>query len=260
MTHFLTLVIVPKEESNLKTAVTELLEPYDENIRVAPYKEYLTKREIGRMAKCYGKEKNPDTKVFKKNGKINIKHLIEKHMEDWSGYEGGMDKKGAYHWNRYNPSSKWDWYEIGGRWSNLLKRICGEPGYDELQDKANYKKCSYCDGTGTRQGCEWCVKSRPKNYLYPVIGKGCNACHGTGMSLNFDMIKRFPDHCLVEQLTKDEIGNDIITPDGVWHTMGRHGWWAMFKEEMSESKWVGEIKAILTKYKGYTAVIVDCHI
>lgn len=33
----------------------------------------------------------------------------------------------AYHWSRYNPESKWDWWVIGGRWRNSLH---AKPGVD----------------------------------------------------------------------------------------------------------------------------------
>lgn len=31
----------------------------------------------------------------------------------------GVEEDGIYDY--YNPDAKWDWYEIGGRWSNALK-------------------------------------------------------------------------------------------------------------------------------------------
>lgn len=32
-----------------------------------------------------------------------------------------LDDGGIYEWSTYNPKSKWDWYQIGGRWSGYFK-------------------------------------------------------------------------------------------------------------------------------------------
>lgn len=45
----------------------------------------------------------------------------------WFGYEESEDKPGTYgYWT--NPNRKWDWYQIGGRWSGFLKLKAGVKG------------------------------------------------------------------------------------------------------------------------------------
>ena len=34
---------------------------------------------------------------------------------------GGIDDHGLYALTTYNRDAKWDWYEVGGRWSGFLK-------------------------------------------------------------------------------------------------------------------------------------------
>ena len=46
----------------------------------------------------------------------DIPALIEK-MPDWRGSEAGVDEVGLFSWTTANPEGKFDWYEIGGRWS-----------------------------------------------------------------------------------------------------------------------------------------------
>lgn len=41
---------------------------------------------------------------------------------------------------RYNPKSKWDWYQVGGRWTGFLS------DYNPLDDPNNVKECFHCQG------------------------------------------------------------------------------------------------------------------
>ncbi len=64
---------------------------------------------------------------------------------------------------RTNPSAKWDWWTVGGRWSGAFLA-----GYDASKDPRNYETCWLCGGTGKRLDME--------------VANGCNACGGTGRS------------------------------------------------------------------------------
>jgi len=121
LTHFTVLV---RFEGDLETAeerVEEMLAPYNENLEAPEYKKYETEDDIKLMAEHY------------KLDPSDLKSLSEK-MQEWSGCEGGVDEKGLFRLETYNPRSKWDWYSIGGRWSGRLilkpkaKGIKGEPG------------------------------------------------------------------------------------------------------------------------------------
>lgn len=39
-------------------------------------------------------------------------------------YNEDVDEDGN-EWSTYNPKSKWDWYEVGGRWGGLLENKSG---------------------------------------------------------------------------------------------------------------------------------------
>lgn len=89
--------------------VDEQLAPYDESIQVAPVKMHLEEDDVKRMAEYY---------------KIDVsdKEALSKKMIDWHGGKGGgLDKEGLFYWSTYNQSSKWDWYEVGGRWDGSLE-------------------------------------------------------------------------------------------------------------------------------------------
>jgi len=67
--------------------------------------------------------------------KVMVKHkdrypTFENFMEEWAGYEERDPQTGRYgHW--HNPNAKWDWYELGGRWSGYFKLK------DHIQEKTS---------------------------------------------------------------------------------------------------------------------------
>jgi hypothetical protein len=117
MSHFFTVVIVPgtTPPDQIEETVARLLAPYDEDIAVAPYRVYLDRERIERMANHY--QTSPD----------NLTELA-RHMRDWCGSGGGVDEQGLYRLSTYNPQSKWDWWVIGGRWNGEVRSA---PGNDE---------------------------------------------------------------------------------------------------------------------------------
>lgn len=52
---------------------------------------------------------------------------FEEFVKEWHSYESRDEKMGVYgYWE--NPNAKWDWYQVGGRWSNMLKLKGGTVG------------------------------------------------------------------------------------------------------------------------------------
>ena len=106
MSHYAVLVL-HKEDQNIDT----LLAPYNENLKVEPYLK-LTNNEVITKAR----EEYDDN--------YSEKELIKSYAEDY-GYIVLDD--GLY--STYNPNSKWDWYLIGGRFSDGLELT--DEGIDE---------------------------------------------------------------------------------------------------------------------------------
>ncbi len=117
--------------SNSPEEVEKLLEPFQENNMGTCPQEYLKFEE--------DEDANFDEKVGKR------------------GY-----------W--YNSRAKWDWWQIGGRWTGLLT-----PAYDPTEDPANKETCLLCQGTGMRND-EIGQNFRLKNPDYK-----CNGCDGAGI-------------------------------------------------------------------------------
>ena len=105
--HYCTFVIIGPE-GDTDTLVAKALEPFDEALEVAPYRNYLAKHQVALMAKHYRLKQH------------NL-HALAPHMENWTGRPGGVDRRGLYHTTTCNPDGRWDWYEIGGRWNGYIK-------------------------------------------------------------------------------------------------------------------------------------------
>lgn len=164
MSHFVVVVIGDDFESQLA--------PFDEDIQVERYKDYLdlaprvrgdktlpnfelswaARRE--HLAKfCAARGISEDEfyadKVEVDNGKPfkqtepgplqrEFEQLHETYVPDFDlndptndlahiaallsgdGDEYGADGEGLYRWSTYNPQSKWDWYQVGGRWQGFF--------------------------------------------------------------------------------------------------------------------------------------------
>ncbi|MEK7218842.1 MAG: hypothetical protein AAB728_05255 [Patescibacteria group bacterium] len=105
--HFCTYVFIPPK-GEIETLVADALHLYSEDLEVPPYEEYLDGGEIDIMSKHYGVRHK------------NLKALVS-HMKDWSGTPGGVDERGLFRIKTMNPEGRWDWYEIGGRWSGCFR-------------------------------------------------------------------------------------------------------------------------------------------
>lgn len=137
MSHFAVYVFT-KENGR---SVDELLAPYNENIVYAPYVEYTKQQAIEKVRKDIEDYKNglyaeylADPAAYKEKCS-NAKHIdylenefpkklnwtddeCYEYQKEW--FEDDMIDEDGNLLSTYNPNSKWDWYEIGGRWNGEL--------------------------------------------------------------------------------------------------------------------------------------------
>lgn len=109
MSHFTVLVIGEGIEGKLA--------PYDEGLQVTPYIE-KTKKDLEKECKEMIEEaKNPpkDTTIDYRGYKegMSLAEFTKQYHEEELDKDSNM-------LTTYNPNSKWDWYEIGGRWKGML--------------------------------------------------------------------------------------------------------------------------------------------
>jgi len=112
MSHF-TVLVFAKENDRVNT----LLAPYNENIEVEEYiLEEVSNEEKDEMIKYYIRED-------KNNKTLSFEDLYLKYGESWNRNHWRNNENGILcNYSTYNPRSKWDWYEVGGRWNKSIPR------------------------------------------------------------------------------------------------------------------------------------------
>ena len=245
MSHFTVIAITRQtslKEFDAEAETEKLLEPFNEHTRTAPYPDACLCTEIEGIAKSsvedYGAKGEPLASCDECEGLGTVL-------------------------STYNPASKWDWYEIGGRWEGELVE-----GYDASNDIRNYEKCNYCNGTGLRDdeignerraedpdwGCNGCHLS----YAEGKAAKLSNGKPALGMKRKFENAPTGTNVALVKDIPKDFTAHAFVTPHFEWKQAGRMGWWAAVTEENDsyEQEW----KAARKLYGDNVAVLIDCHI
>lgn len=128
MSHYTVLVIGGDVEAQLA--------PYDENLSVEAYPDYVTKSSIRYYMDAWKRRDEPETpqqslhEALDKEPlpPLSIDHLPDPTLvelvdwlnEEWQE-EWRLDDRGMYRMTTYNPRSKWDWYTVGGRWRGYFK-------------------------------------------------------------------------------------------------------------------------------------------
>lgn len=150
MSHFTVLVIGNNPKAQLK--------PYDENKEVPPYKAPITHDEIVRCLEHYSKEGKIKEITVAKGKVLKPSYpMVAKLWKNWNNNTLGLATDGTYYeWKTYNPRSKWDRYQLGGRWRGYFKLVdaprfpkvvrVGEGGtFDNLAKAGWYDQLMRCD-------------------------------------------------------------------------------------------------------------------
>ena len=103
MSHFAVMVIGDNVEEQLKK--------YDENIEVDEYcRGEISDKDKQSMLDYYKREKEETFDTFDE--------CYSKYGKEWNGGHYRKDTDGKWkEYSTYNPNSKWDWWQIGGRFS-----------------------------------------------------------------------------------------------------------------------------------------------
>jgi len=274
MSHF-TVGIITRDEPTLSD-ITFILEPFDENKEVrhiitkqkiidevrrditdyanSSYKEYLTNPE--EYVKKYGSNEN------------HIKYITEEFPQklNWTDEECYLDGIKYYEQenilpngdiiSHYNPLSKWDWWEVGGRWNGLIQTSHGAVNKSPVSDITNlFDEKIYKNAI---RYWELKVEEREQNEEDKEFLKDYHDFWNKEYYLTYYGDKETYAKCQATFSTYAYI--DIY---GEWHGKGDMGWWGMSnQEEDAEAKWAVSYAQMLEEAKanGYWLTIVDCHI
>ena len=219
MSHFCGLVILtPEYEKELDDAI----EKYSESIEVP---EYLVREvsvdEKKNFVKYYTGKKFYTKKSFEK--------LYAEKGADWNSNNWKKNEKGVWQiYSTYNPDSKWDWWCLGGRWTNCIKTKKGE-----FVDECTLGEIDF--------------KPYPEDCYEDAENWKGEPCKRLKEEHKFHYAKGDMPFCIII--------------DGVWYERGEMGWWAMVSNEKTTEAWENEIENLLASLPENSDVYnVDFHI
>lgn len=241
MSHFAVLVLHEEDQS-----IEDLLAPYSENLEVEPYIKYTRIQAINKMRKdCPSlyKDKSEDE--------------IFQDACDWFGCTLDDDNNLL---STYNPHSKYDWYQVGGRFGGMLPIIpTALDGYHGME---------YVDSAFVRH-VKW-VQPLDKEEREDIIKwwnvniEGAEGEKDECFLYNPEYYKeRYKDAETYIKTQELPCCHAVVTPDGVWHEPSKMGWFACTDGDPSdELEWDLHFKErfIDTAEFDWVATIVDCHI
>lgn len=264
MSHYTVAVITHTGDYD---EVADLLAPYDENLEVESY-IHRTKEQIIENGREHHEEALKEIQEFEKDKLIDIltspgydwyrRILNASTDEDFYKIEAYEDMLGedGNEYTTYNPDSKWDWYQIGGRWSDSLRDKSGEY-YDTLQIKDwDY---NYIDPEDVK------YYSR----FWDVVVEGMPETEEEKENHTFFTFKN-------DKYYREKYGNKseyiksmltfstyaVLTPDGEWLAPGEMGWWGCsLADPATEGSWERNFTTLIdTADPEDYITIVDCHI
>lgn len=287
MSHFTAHIFVPEEHATDQNSIDlwlhKVLDRYDEN-RQGPRRvdEVITREQLNEHRKSkYARD-------F-----IHITDGVEFLMK-WTGLP-----KDEIKWNEaddtfmtytyYNEESKWDWWTIGGRWSNFfgstdiikvvdidwntnlaIRDLEANTTYDEyeraaagleiehrwsdLLERVEAGEMKIDAARDMYHSQPWYVAAR--SVMDPFMMEGVESYFMIGSGGREAFIKR--------ERNKVGVPFAFIDFDGEWHEKGSMGWFGMTIGESAQDVWATEYFNYLEQVRGdqpnAVVVNVDCHI
>ena len=239
MSHFIAVVLVPEDEiTRAEDYIAEVMEPYDENLKVA---EHSTKcgciglRQEAAISKLADKEFGTWAEM---KSAFRASHDGQHDQNRWedecwkprTAWEKERinaltlipdpecpDCKGTGEFlTTFNSDATWDWYRVGGRWDGWITRT-----KVESQDNGFNFGEKHEDLAKNSISVEEYLESIAKN-------------------------------------DEDRIPYAVITSDGMWHSHGKMGPFAFSYD--NNDNWDKEFVEYLENDRNCMAIALDCHI
>ena len=263
MTHFTVLVRFEGTLENLEEQIEKILAPYNETREVKPYKHYMSEKEIKSMAEHYWKIIKADEEIFAEERLTpDDLELLVKHMEDWSGYRGGIDEKGLFYWCTYNPKSKWDWWSLGGRYSGKLilkenaQGAFGRPGVFDNPVGIDAAFLKDVDFDIIEKEREATARKHWRNYQAKKKAKVKEP-----LELLYSVEQDETEETYVEK--RKYFSTFAFCDKDGWKEAAKMGWWAIVHDRTEdEIIWAKKFRErFLSNPTEHTVIaVVDCHI
>lgn len=235
----------------------EYIYPFDERFKVRISKEEYEQLEKSREVRTWGGFgdcfKFDYSIIEGELRQVPYKELystFEDYMEACD-YELDKEMNDYGYWE--NPNAKWDWYDVGGRWSKCVPLKNGDHcDYAQLKD--------ICLGVEP-------VKYREEERFWEIVVEGQPLQDGEEKPFNWrskewflQTFKDKNDYATQESTFRTFA---LITPDGEWFERGEMGWWGIDtadKDSIKDFNTIYDEVVRKEEYQDYWFVLVDCHI
>jgi hypothetical protein len=252
MSHFTVAVL-----SNSRHDIESLLAPYNEQTEDPQYQEFEPTGASDELLAEYEKHRDKYP-TFEEFCKCYYGYIYDEESGMW-GYV-------------CNPNAKWDWYMIGGRWSNSLRL---KPGCEGYMGTPSWGLA----GTFPQEGrCDQALLKNvdlspdPDEYekavrFWEVFVEKQPLKEGENERDFFDF--HAPEYYIKLYGTKERYAEQqaefstwaLVTPDGEWYEKGQMGWFGMSDATAeSISEYRAALNKVLAENPDVWITIVDCHI
>lgn len=244
MSHFTVLVVDTKNEKS----VDEWMEPFYEGLEKDRMSNWTVQDVLN-----YFKKENVDF-PYDHVDESNMAEYLERAEElefDTSEHD---DEGNLYYLG--NEDAKWDWYEIGGRWSGMLKKLDGT-------------RCNECEVKDLDLSLDKDMYEKAKRFWEVVVDKQPlkDSEYADGFTSWYKDSYYKDTFGDKETFAKDKASLSTLAMllDGEWHEQGKMGWFGM-SDTTSDSlkeytkffnKTLEELKET---HPHATVTLVDCHI
>jgi len=270
MTHFIGAVVVPLAYANdVEDYLEKALDKFDENKEVPRYIESTKEKIIADSRARVEQIKENSYARFLKDPEeyaksiFNPAHLEylknefpekllwtdEQHYQSSIQYEEeeNISEDGGLY-STYNPNSKWDWWDIGGRWKTQYQNRQGESVDELLSEIERVKKlrsdpAEMAKINDITQAIE---KAREEEASWTFIDE----LEAKYLNCPAYMPWWFPRHIAFHD------GKDFR-----WEESGKTGWFGMRSEKQTEDEWLDTLHKIVKDLPlGSTLYYIDFHI
>jgi hypothetical protein len=202
---------------------------------------------------------------------VSEKYLnFDDYVENYHGYEKEGDKYGYYS----NENAKWDWYQLGGRWTEYFKLKSGAKGkigspgiMTENTEFGTVDQAFKKDIDFDRmyeENLEKAIETYDKfeKLLKENPEKAKNSAYWEfGIQNEGDKDNWIPES-REKYLTRNaSISTFAVVKDGQWYEKGEMGWWACVSNEKDPNEWNLEFKKLIDEISEDTLMsLYDCHI
>lgn len=200
-----------------------------------------------------------------------------------------MDEDGALvkAINRTNPNKTWDWWVVGGRWSNWLKLKSGERAdiarkgdidFEVMRNEAG--DCAAAQWDKVRGALEaagapaaWTTWEHMRDVAHAgKIEDARNAYRSQPSVKTIEAVSEFslsldPDQYLTPRAEYIHQARDratvlyAVVMGGQWIAKGDMGWGGMSHDKVSEADWCAKVNSMIDALSDDTVItVVDCHI